>query len=96
MEQLTGTDIFVIAVLLISGLLSLSRGFVSEMLGIGSWFLAASAGFYLMPYLAPYLSRYISNPLFANLAAVIIASLLTLVVLTILCSKITIKVKKAF
>ena len=95
MEQLTGTDIFVIAVLLISGLLSLSRGFVSEMLGIGAWFVAASAGFYLMPYLAPYLSRYISNPLFANLAAVIIASLLTLVVLTILCSKITIKVKKS-
>lgn len=95
MEHLTGTDIFIIAVLLISGLLSLSRGFVSEMLGIGSWFLATAAGFYLMPYLAPYASRYISNPLFANLASVVAASLVALVILTLICSKITIKVKKS-
>lgn len=95
MEHLTGTDIFIIAVLLISGLLSLSRGFVSEMLGIGSWFLATVAGFYLMPYLAPYVSRYISNPLFANLASVVAASLVALVILTLICSKITIKVKKS-
>ena len=95
MEQLTGTDIFVISVLFISGLLSLSRGFVGEMLGIGSWFLATAAGFYAMPYLAPYASNYISNPIFANLASVVAASVIALVVLTIICSKITHLVKRS-
>ena len=52
MENIYGVDVFIAAVVLVSAMLSFSRGFISEMLGIGSWLIATIVGFYAMPYLA--------------------------------------------
>ena len=95
MDNIYGVDIFIAVVLLISAILSFYRGFISEMLGIGSWFVAGVAGFYAMPYLEPFMLKYVHKPLFANLISLTVVSILTLVVLTIVCSKITGKVRKS-
>ncbi|MBO4521183.1 MAG: CvpA family protein [Alphaproteobacteria bacterium] len=95
MDGICGIDIFIAIVLITSALLSFFRGFVSEMLGIGSWFVAGIAGFYAMPYLEPFMLKYVHKPLFANLISLTVVAIVTLVVLTIVCSKITGKVRKS-
>lgn len=95
MENICGVDIFIAVVLLTSAVLSFFRGFISEMLGIGSWIVAGVAGFYAMPYLEPFVLQYVHRPLFANLISLTIVAIVTLVILTIVCSKITGKVRKS-
>lgn len=48
-------DIAVLAVLAVSGLLALVRGFVREVLSIAAWVGAAAAGLFFHPELAPHL-----------------------------------------
>jgi membrane protein required for colicin V production len=62
-------DLGVLAVLLVSGLLAMSRGFVREALGIGAWIGAAAAGLGLYPYLAPSLHAWLDPGLVSNLVA---------------------------
>jgi membrane protein required for colicin V production len=51
-------DIFLIVVMLISGLLAMVRGFMREVLSIVAWVAAAGAAFYLFPRLLPYATQY--------------------------------------
>ena len=95
MDNICGVDVFIAVVLLTSAVLSFFRGFVSEMLGVGSWIVAGVAGFYAMPYLEPFMLKYVHKPLFANLISLTVVAIVTLVVLTIVCSKITGKVRKS-
>lgn len=95
MENFSSVDVFVALVVGLSAILSMNRGFASEMLGIGSWFLASLAGFYAMPYLGPYVERYVSKPLLANIISIVIAALAALIILTVICSRITLKVRKS-
>lgn len=92
---MSGIDIFIAVVLLSSAFLSFCRGFTSEMLGVGSWIVAGVVGFYAMPYLEPFVLNYVSKPLFANLISLTVVAILTLVALTIVCSKITVKIRKS-
>jgi membrane protein required for colicin V production len=50
-------DLLVIAIIAISALLGLSRGFVREMLGLGAWLVAAYGAFRLGPQLLPFANR---------------------------------------
>lgn len=95
MENISAADIFIFVVIGLSALLSLGRGFVSEMLGIGSWFLATVIGFYAMPILSPRIEPIVHKPLLANILSIASASLVALVVLTVICSRITVKVRKS-
>lgn len=95
MDNIYGIDVFIAVVLLTSAILSFFRGFVSEMLGVGSWIVAGIVGFYTMPYLEPFMLKYVHKPLFANLISLTVVAIVTLVVLTIVCSKITGKVRKS-
>lgn len=95
MDNIYGVDIFIAVVLTISAVLSFFRGFISEMLGIGSWIVAGIVGFYTMPYLEPSLLKYVRQPLFASLLSMVVIAIVVLVVLTIICSKITVKVRKS-
>lgn len=77
-------DLAVLAVLLVSGLLAMLRGFVREVLGIGAWVGAAVAAIAFYPQAAPYLHAWIEPGLIANLAAggaifVVVLILLSLV-----------------
>jgi membrane protein required for colicin V production len=51
-------DIFLIVVMLISGLLAMVRGFMREVLSIVAWVAAAGAAFYATPKLLPYATQY--------------------------------------
>ena len=54
-------DLGVLILLLISGLLAFSRGFVHEALSVAGWVGAALAVLFLLPYVSPYLRENISN-----------------------------------
>ena len=51
-------DIFLIVVMLISGLLAMVRGFMREVLSIVAWAAAALAAIYLFPRLLPLATQY--------------------------------------
>jgi membrane protein required for colicin V production len=54
-------DIFLIAVMLISGFLAMVRGFMREVLSIVAWAAAALAAIYFFPRLLPYATQYFSS-----------------------------------
>ena len=82
-------DLGLIAVVLVSALLSMVRGFTREVLAIVSWGAAAAAAYYLHPMLLPYLKPYISKDQYALAAAVAIVFFVTLVVISIITVKIS-------
>jgi membrane protein required for colicin V production len=76
-------DLIVLAIIAISALLGLSRGFVREMLGLGSWLVAAYGAYRLGPELLPFANRTITNPDLAGIAAYAVAFLGLLIVLSL-------------
>ncbi|MGB7699881.1 MAG: CvpA family protein, partial [Methylovirgula sp.] len=54
-------DLGVIAIVLISAVLAMVRGFTREVLAIASWAAAAIAAIYFHPYVLPYVKPYISK-----------------------------------
>ena len=54
-------DIFLIVVMLVSGLLAMVRGFMREVLSIVAWVAAAGAAFYSFPRLLPYVSQFLGG-----------------------------------
>ena len=77
-------DLGLIAVILISALLAMLRGFTREILAIASWIAAAAAGAYLFPYLAPYLKPYLAKDLWADIAAGTIIFFVALILVSII------------
>ncbi len=78
------TDVAVVLVILISGLLAFFRGLVHEVLAVISWIGAALATVYGFPYARPYASELISVPLIADMVAGTGIFLVTLIVLSVL------------
>ncbi len=78
------TDLGVVTIILISGLLALVRGFVKEMLSVGAWVGAAIAALYAFPYVQPYARDLISIPFAADASAAISVFLVTLIILSAL------------
>src|SRR5262249_56449473 len=54
-------DIFLIAVMLISGLLAMVRGFMREIMSIAAWAAAAVAAVYFFPRLLPLATQYLAS-----------------------------------
>lgn len=75
---INATDLVVIAVLVISGLLAFARGFIREVLSIGAWVGAAAATIYGFPLVKPFVSDYIPNELFANVVTGVVIFVVTL------------------
>lgn len=84
-------DLAVIGVVLVSGVLSLLRGFTREVLAIASWAAAALAAFYLHPYVLPYVKPHIAKDSIALAVAIGAVFLVTLV----LVSMITVRISDA-
>lgn len=78
------TDLVVVAVLAISGLLAFARGFIRETLSIGAWVGAAAATIYGFPLAKPIASNYIPNELLANVVTGVVIFVVTLGVLAAL------------
>jgi membrane protein required for colicin V production len=82
-------DLFLIAVMLISGLLAMVRGLIREVLSIAGWGAAALAGLYAFSKLLPITKQYISNDYVAAGVTIGGAFFLTLIVVSIITVKIS-------
>jgi membrane protein required for colicin V production len=83
---ITLLDIGLLAVMLISGLLAMIRGFMREVLSIVSWAAAAGVTLYAYPKLVPQAKQYFSSDLVATgvvVAGVFLGTLLLVSIFTI-------------
>src|SRR5208283_1387974 len=76
-------DLAVLAIILVSALLSMLRGLSREVLAIASWAAAAAAAYYFYPLVVPYLTPYIHKEIIAQAAAAAIVFFATLIVVSL-------------
>jgi membrane protein required for colicin V production len=76
-------DLGVIAVVLVSAILSLMRGFTREVLAIGSWVAAAAAAYYFYPKVTPFLAPYIHKTIVLEAVAAALVFFATLVIVSL-------------
>jgi len=86
-------DIFVLGIVILSGLFAFARGFVRECLSIASWLGATAAALYATPLLRPFAEHFVPKGTFADAAAAGTAFLVTLVVLTLITGAISRRVQ---
>ncbi len=86
--SLTLFDIIVIAVILVSAILAMVRGFVREILSVASWLIAAVAAFYLYESLRGAIQPYIENETLATIVSVAVIFIVVLVVASYITMKI--------
>jgi len=89
---ITLLDIGLIAVMLISGLLAMVRGFMREVLSIVAWVLAAVATLYAYGKLVPAATAYFNSELIAKAAVVGGVFLLTLLLASVVTVRVSDKV----
>jgi membrane protein required for colicin V production len=87
-------DIFLIAVMLISGMLAMVRGFIREVLSIAGWAAAAVAALYAYTKLLPITKAYFStwSEYLVTGGTIAAAFLLTLIVVSVITVRISDKV----
>jgi membrane protein required for colicin V production len=85
-------DIFLLAVMLISGLLAMIRGFMREVLSIAAWICSAAATLYAYPRVMPVVKGYVNNDIVAAGVTVAGVFLLTLIVVSVLTVRISDKI----
>ena len=88
-------DIVLIAVVLLSGLLALLRGFVHEVLSFGAWIAAGLVALYAFPYVQPHARELISMQVIADVGAGVVLFLVALVVFTLIARAIAAGVHKS-
>ena len=76
-------DLAVLAIVFVSALLSMLRGFSREVMAIASWAAAAAAAYYFHPVVTPYLTPYIHKEVIAQAAAAAIVFFVTLIVVSL-------------
>jgi len=86
---ITLLDIILLAVMLISGLLAMIRGFMREILSIGAWGVAALVTLYAYPRVLPIAQGYVSSNMVAAAASVGGVFLLTLLIVSIITVRIS-------
>lgn len=86
---ITLLDIIVLAVMLLSGLLAMIRGFMREILSIAAWGTAALTTLYAYQKLLPSAKAYFNNDTIATIAVVAGVFILTLIVVSIITVRIS-------
>ena len=77
-------DLALIAIVLVSALLSMVRGFTREVLAIASWGAAFAAAYFFYPQLLPYAKDYIHKDALALAATVAAIFFVTLIIVSII------------
>ena len=80
---ITGGDILVLVVLLLSGALAFARGFVREALSIAAWVGAAVITVFALPVASPVVRDFIDNPVVADFIAGVLIFIALLVGLSV-------------
>ena len=86
---ITLLDGILLVIMLISAVLAMVRGFVREVLSIGSWVAAAAAAYLLYGSVLPYAKQYISNDYVALGAAIAGVFLVTLIIVSYITMRIS-------
>jgi membrane protein required for colicin V production len=86
---ITILDLVLLAVMLISGLLAMIRGFMREILSIASWGIAALATLYSFQKLLPFAKNYINNDTIAAAAVIGGVFIGTLIVISLITTRIS-------
>jgi membrane protein required for colicin V production len=86
---ITILDGVVLAVVLLSAVLAMMRGFLREVLSIGSWLAAAAGAFFLYPSFLPFAQQYITQEVFATAAVVGVLFFLILIIVSYLTMKLS-------
>jgi membrane protein required for colicin V production len=81
---ITLLDIILLAVMLISAMLAMIRGFMREVLSIAAWIIAAVATLYGYSRLLPLAKGYINNDIIAAATVIIGTFLATLIIVSII------------
>ncbi|HEX6980955.1 MAG TPA: CvpA family protein [Alphaproteobacteria bacterium] len=76
-------DLIVIAVLLLSGLIALMRGFIREVLSLAGWVGAAFVTLWGFAHARPYARDLISHPVLADVAAGVVLFVISLVLFSV-------------
>ncbi|HEY0234443.1 MAG TPA: CvpA family protein [Afipia sp.] len=86
---ITLLDIIVLAVMLLSGLLAMIRGFMREILSIAAWGTAALTTLYAYQKLLPAAKTYFNNDTVATVAVIAGVFIVTLIVVSIITVRIS-------
>jgi len=86
---ITILDLILLAVMLVSGLLAMVRGFMREILSIAAWGIAAIATLYAFPRLLPTAKTYFNNDTVASVVVVAGVFLGTLVIVSVITVRIS-------
>lgn len=89
---ITLLDIFLLAVMLISGMLAMIRGFMREILSIVAWACAAAAAIYAYVKFLPVTKTYINNDILAAGVTLVGAFLGTLIIVSVITVRISDKI----
>ena len=81
-------DAILVAIMLVSALLAMVRGFSREVLSIVSWVAAAAAAFFFYKPLTPYAAQYISSNTIAMVASAAAIFVVTLIIVSFITLKI--------
>ena len=79
LQHFTWADYSIIAIVIISALISLMRGFIREAISLATWIVAAWVAIRFSPLFADSLSKWIHNPSFRTAAAFIILFFIVLI-----------------
>ena len=88
-------DIFILIVFLISGLISLNRGLIKEILSIMGWVFAIVTIIFMLPIAKPLLSVYIKNETMTSIVASIGILILFFIIWIIITSQIVNKIRSS-
>ena len=80
-------DLAILGIMLLSAIFSWVRGFTGEVLAVASWAAASIAAYYLHPMALTYLAPMIPNPKLALAAAIASIFLLTLILVSLITTK---------
>lgn len=93
MMEFTGFDLFALALLFISGVTALMRGFVREALTVAAFVAAALAALWALPVFSGLAAEFTGSGLAANLAAFIVVFLLVYLAVSFITSSLQKNVK---
>ena len=93
MYHLNNLDIIILAVVLISGLIALSRGLIKEVLSIIGWVSVTVLIIYLLPVLMPFTKNFVTNGYMAGILTSLIIFTLFFIIWIYTTAHITTKIR---
>lgn len=88
-------DIFILVIFLISGLISLNRGLIKEVLSIMGWIFSIITIVFMLPIVKPLLNVYIKNETMTSIVASLAILIIFFIIWIILTSQIINKVRSS-